>query len=132
MKVAMLLISMLFLATAVEARPGGGGRLLAKKSKKEPSCRKGCKQACEAMEAPCSKGQKACKKTCKKDKRKESCEVLGLKGKACKKEKKANKLASCKAELEDCNKKSKKSKKNKCKAGICKKKPCKKTSACPK
>ena len=125
----MLLISMLFLATAVEALPGGGGRQLAKK---EPSCRKGCKNACKEQEAPCSKGQKACKKTCKKDKRKESCEALGLMGKACKKEKKANKAADCKAELEACNKKNKKSKRNKCKAGICKKKPCKKTSACPK
>jgi len=39
MKIAMLLISMLFLATAVEALPGGGGRQLGKGKKPNKKCK---------------------------------------------------------------------------------------------
>ena len=53
----MLLISMLFLATAVEARPGGGGRLLAKN---ELTTCKNDFMACKGMK--CKTAFKVCKK----------------------------------------------------------------------
>ena len=57
MKVAMLLVSILFLATAVEALPGGGGRQLAwdpragKGKKCKPSKVDVCWKECKKLEA---------------------------------------------------------------------------------
>ena len=50
MKVAMLLVSVLFLATAVEALPGGGGRQLAKDKKPNKKCKvDACWKKCQKL-----------------------------------------------------------------------------------
>ena len=60
MKIAMLLIWVLFLATAVEALPGGGGRQLGK----GPRARRAiCKKACQNK--PMGRAWHACMKKCK-------------------------------------------------------------------
>ena len=55
MKVAMLLVSILFLATAVEALPGGGGRQLAWDPRAGKKCKKSkvdvCWKKCKKLEA---------------------------------------------------------------------------------
>merc|ERR1740124_1775539 len=99
MKVAMLLVSILFLATAVEALPGGGGRQLAwdpragKGKKCKPSKVDVCWKECKKLEAEpmsivqrvlaspctitfmddCEKKKKCCKKQCKESATKKSC-----------------------------------------------------------
>jgi len=55
MKVAMLLVSILFLATAVEALPGGGGRQLAWDPRAGKKCKKSkvdvCWKQCKKLDA---------------------------------------------------------------------------------
>tara|TARA_B100000780_G_C20660156_1_gene262867 strand:- start:49 stop:450 length:402 start_codon:yes stop_codon:yes gene_type:complete len=100
MKVAMLLISVLFLATAVEARPWGGGRQLAKgKPNKKRICEAACMQnsdgaykACAKWSAwkkyCCTKTCKIARKSCKDDVKSECpvCKKISKEGKAeCKK-----------------------------------------------
>jgi len=77
MKVAMLLVWVLFLATAVEALSGGGGRQLKGKGKGKGKGKVDCSEIMEPKQkAKCCKKQcknkapkqakKACKRACKK------------------------------------------------------------------
>ena len=64
MKIAMLLIWVLFLATAVEALPGGGGRQLGKGPRAHRQARRAiCKTACQNK--PKGRAWHACMKKCK-------------------------------------------------------------------
>ena len=69
MKVAMLLVWALFLATAVEALPGGGGRQLGNGKGPFYKCKQCqgvtkecCKKACKSEKNP--KKNKSCNKAC--------------------------------------------------------------------
>ena len=72
----MLLISVLFLATAVEAQPWGGGRQLAKAKPCETACMNGAYEACKkskkkkttwCCKTTCSGARKVCKKDLKSE-----------------------------------------------------------------
>ena len=69
MKIAMLLIWVLFLATAVEALPGGGGRQLGKGKEKPDTCR--CTKICRAQK----KKRKCCHTKCKSKACRKECRV---------------------------------------------------------
>jgi len=109
MKVAMLLVSILFLATAVEALPGGGGRQLAWDPRAGKKCKKSkvdvCWKQCKKLDAkPTSIVQRVISLT--------RCNIVWMDD--CLKKKKPK----------DCAEIAKKKKKQKC----CKKK-CKKDNA---
>ena len=95
----MLLISVLFLATAVEARPWGGGRQLAKgndKPNKKRICEAACMQNSDGAYKACAKWSTwkkyCCTRTCKdarkscKNDLKSECKKSCKKGKAACKE----------------------------------------------
>ena len=85
----MLLISVLFLATAVEARPWGGGRQLAKAKPCETACMNGAYEACKKKKKCCKKTCSGARKDCKKDLKSE-CK------KSCKKSKSKKLTKKCK------------------------------------
>jgi len=95
MKVAMLLVSILFLATAVEALPGGGGRQLAWDPRAGKKCKKSkvdvCWKKCKKQDAkPTSIVQLVLPSRCTitfmddcLDKKKDCEELKGKKKKKC-------------------------------------------------
>jgi len=102
MKVAMLLVSILFLATAVEALPGGGGRQLAWDPRAGKKCKKSkvdvCWKQCKKLDAkPTSIVQRVFEvrqctitwmETCLKKKKPKDCaELKGKKKQKCCKKK---------------------------------------------
>ena len=119
----MLLISVLFLATAVEARPWGGGRQLGK-GKDKPNKKRICETACMKKQKDTDDefkcGKKSCQRSCRM-KKKECCQTsCKMARTSCKKEL----VAECETR---CNKGPKS---NSCKE--CKKNKCKQIEACEK
>ena len=116
MKVAMLLISVLFLATAVEALPGGGGRQLGKGKKPNKKCKVDvCWKKCQKLKdkeegsvLPKVLGSKcdiAFMEDCLEKKPLDCSAATGKKKKKCKCWKKCKDVFDqCKANVKTCKK----------------------------